>query len=173
MKQKSLGILFLLTVLFAGTGMAQTFVVPQNYKLKTPEDYDKYQPDVIACVDWLEATPSDQATEKRQEAIAFFITWLTGSPTVSVSVYGFVTDLADKNSDLMIIFLGGGTRFVLENPDASTDNFKISLAGLNSVLDVYEKGKGIKKDKYLTNLVELRKKGELETWLKKEMAEPK
>ena len=60
-----------------------------------------------------------------------------------------------------------------ENPDASTDNFKISLAGLNSVLDVYAKGKGVKKDKYLTNLVELRKKGELETWLKEQMAEPK
>ena len=171
MKQKTLGILLLLTVFISGTSIAQTFVVPENYKLKTPEDYDKYQPDILACIDWLEATPSDQATEKRQEAAAFFITWLTGSPKVSVTVYGFVADLADKNSDLMIIFLGGGTRFILENPDAATDNFKVSLAGLNSVLDVFEKGKGVKKDKFVANLVEMRKKGELETWLKEHMTE--
>ena len=173
MKQKTLGILFLLTFFFTGTGVAQTFVVPENYKLKTPEDYDKYQPDVLACIDWLEATPSDQATEKRQEATAFFITWLTGSPKVSVSVFGFVADLADKNPDLMIIFLGGGTRFILENQDAASDNFKVSMAGLNSVLDVYEKRKGVKKDKYVANLVELRKKGELDAWLKEQLEEGK
>jgi len=92
-----------------------------------------------------------------------------GSPKVSVELNGFVTDLTDKNSDLLLIYLGGGTRFFLQNPAQSGDKFEIAKAALATVLNVYEKGKGVKKDKDLDHLLDLRKKGELDTWLKEKL----
>src|ERR1700679_3255172 len=86
---------------------AQTYEVPKNYTLKTKDDYAKYEPEVIHTVDWLQQASWDEPIEKRKEANAFLMAWLTGSPNVSISIGKPLMDLVDKNKELLIIFMGG------------------------------------------------------------------
>lgn len=67
--------------------------------------------------------------------------------------------------------MGGWTKFVLENPKYQKDLVKGNLAGLKSVINVYENNKdnAMKKDKSVEKLVKLNKKGELENWVKEQL----
>lgn len=156
-----------LSFLLVTGSKAQNFDVPKNYKLEKAEDYAKYVPEILKCIDYLESTPLDSATEKRKEANAFLLKWLTGSPTVSIDLQKYVTDLSERNNDFMMIFMGGWTRYVLQSKN-SPDKFECHLAGLRDILRVYQRGKGVKKDKKIEKLIALdRQEGKLDEWLRK------
>ncbi len=77
-------ILTLLTV--SCYAFAQDFEVPRVLRLNKAEDYAKYEKDVLACVDWMTATPANKEFSKRKKANEFLLTWLNNNPTVDVSV---------------------------------------------------------------------------------------
>ena len=77
-------ILLLLVSYFKAS--AQTYEVPKDYTLKAKEDYAKYEDDIIKTIDWLQQTSWNEQTDKRKEANAFLVAWLTGSPNVSIDV---------------------------------------------------------------------------------------
>ncbi len=155
-------LLFLISVIT----MAQDFEIPKNYVLKAASDYAKYEKDIIACANWLENTPLNVDEQKRLDANAFLMKWLTGSPTVSISLNAdIVTKCTDKNPDLLMLFLAGWTRFSLEN-NYSKDQQKGYFEGFKSMINVYNRGVSIKKDKDLEGIIELYNKGELEAWIK-------
>jgi hypothetical protein len=144
---------------------SQEFEVPKDFNPKTKEDYVATEKDVIACADWLENSPLDQAESKRIEANAFLMKWLTGSPTVTVSLDAdILLKSTDKNPHLLMIFLGGWTRYSLQN-NYSKDVHKGYYEGFKSVITVAKKGVGLKKDKDLDKMVEIYDKGELEKWV--------
>ena len=157
-------LLFGITQLAAG----QTFRVPQNYSLVKKTDYAKYEKDVIACVDWLENTPVNKQREKRKEASRFLFMWVSGSPNVEITLSQKIPGFT-KNPDLVMIFLGGWTRFDLEHPDQSKDEVAGNLAGIKNVIKVYQEnlGKGIRKDRDVQKMIKLEKKGKLEEWVRK------
>ncbi len=95
------------------------------------------------------------------------LAWLTNSPTVTLELNADVLTFTKKNPDLIIIFMGGWTKYSLEN-NYSSDNIQGSLAGLKSVIKVY-KNLSLKKDKEVENLIELDNNGELENWVKEIM----
>jgi hypothetical protein len=74
---------------------AQEFVVPKEYVLVAKEDYSKYEKDIIACANWMETSPLDKDKQKRLDANAFMMKWLTGSPTVNVSIINVVSSRMD------------------------------------------------------------------------------
>lgn len=146
---------------------AQEFEVPENYTLKVADDYKKYEKEVIACANWLENSPLNENESKRINANAFIMQWLTGSPTVTVNLDAqVVTNCTDKNPHLLILFLAGWTRYALEN-GYSKDQQKGNFEGFKSIITVYKKGIAIKKDKDLEKIIEIYDKGELETWITK------
>jgi hypothetical protein len=64
-----------------------------------------------------------------------------------------------------MLFLASWTRFSLEN-NYSKDQQKGYFEGFKSMINVYNKGVSIKKDKDLEGIIELYNKGELEAWIK-------
>ena len=165
MKTKTFTISVLLT-LFATVINAQNFEVPKNYVLNIAADYAKYEKDIIACANWMENTPLNVDEQKRIEANTFLMKWLTGSPTVSINLNAdIVVKCTDKNSDLLMLFLAGWTRYSLEN-NYSKDQQIGYFEGFKSMINVYNKGILIKKDKDLESLIALYNKGELEAWIK-------
>ncbi len=161
---KKLLCLLLFSVVFSNA-FTQELNIPAIDDIKSEADYARYEKDVIACANWLENTPLNQDREKRTSANAFMVKWISGSPAVSIGIDEMVTKLADKNEQLLVLFMSGWTRYALEN-NYSKDSQKGYFEGLKSVINVYKKGIDIKKDKDVEKLVELQEKGELETWVK-------
>lgn len=142
----------------------QTFEVPANYAFKTKADYARYEPEVIQAVKWLENTPLNQEDDKRKQVYLFIFTYVQGSPTVSIELQGYVAEFSKKNPELMIAFLGGWTRYKLENPSV-TDALTLNTEGLKTVLKIYRLG-GAAKDKGLEKLARLSSDQELQDWVK-------
>ena len=148
---------------FAGNGLAQTFNVPQNPKLEKESDYAAYAKDVIACVNWLEQTPLDKDAAKRDEANHFLMLWIQGSPDVTISIHDYVGKFAEINPEFLMAFMGGWTRYVLEKKD--TDELAGNMAGVQSVLHLYEISSSVKRNDELDKLVKLSKEGKLKEWV--------
>lgn len=144
--------------------IGQEFEVPAAYDFKTKEDYAQYNPQIVAAVDWLEKTPVKTQAEKRQEVNRFVITWLTGTPAVTVELQKLVTDISEKNPDLLLAFMGGWARYQLQHLE-ETDKVKLNTEGIKTALRVYQLG-GLKKDKQVEKLLKLEKAGELDAWVK-------
>jgi hypothetical protein len=152
-------------MLFSFSAKSQEFNVPANYEFKTAGDYTKYEKDIIACADWLENSPLDKDVQKRKEASAFLIKWITGSPTVSIGLNAdLVMKYFEKNGDFLVIFMAGWTRYALQN-NYSKDQQKGYYEGYKSVITVYKKGIGVTKNKDLEKLIKMYDKGELEAWI--------
>jgi hypothetical protein len=142
----------------------QTFEVPANYAFKTKADYARYEPEVIQAVKWLENVPLNQEDDKRKQAYLFVFTYVQGSPTVSIELQRYVTDISGKNPELLIAFLGGWTKYKLENPDVN-DPLVLNTEGMKTILKIYKLG-GAVKDKNLEKLAKLSTDQELQDWVK-------
>ncbi len=153
---------FILLFVSTSFALAQEFQVPENYKFETKEDYARYVPDVLRCIDYLEATPLD--AEGREDANAFLFKWITGSPTVTIQILPYVVNLVQDNKPLLMIFLGGWTKHAILHPE-ETDSLAGQMAGLESLLMVYSKGTGVEQDDTLDDLLEKEKEGSLREWL--------
>ncbi len=157
---------FIFTMLFYCA--AQEFAVPQNYKLDKPEDYAKYEADVLKSIDYLESIPLDDSSEKTVKANAFLLKWLEGSPTVTIELNAYVVKLCEKNKEFLMIFMGGWTRYALQNPD-SVNSLKGNLAGLESIIKVYKQGQSVSRDKKVDTIIKLQEEGKLEDWIKAQL----
>lgn len=153
---------FLLTITELAVGQDLLKELPQ-----TKEEFVASEKSVLATIDWLENTPFDTQAEKRSEQKALFAAWLTNSPTVTVELNANVLTFTKKNPDLLITFMGGWTRYSLQN-NYSTDIVKGSLAGIRSSIKVY-KAMSLKKDKELDKLIALDEKGDLENWVRSKL----
>ncbi len=130
----------------------------------SPSEFKASEKNVIASIEWLENTPINEQRKTRDFQNAALLAWITNSPTVTIELNGDILNFIKKNPDLLIIFMGGWTRYSLQN-NYSKDVVPGTLAGLRSVIKVYKTGL-LKKDKSLQMYVDLEEKGELETYVK-------
>jgi hypothetical protein len=135
----------------------------------TKEEFIKSEKKVLATISWLENTPLDQDAEKHQIQYALLTGWITNSPTVTLTVNANVLTFTKKNSQLIMYFMAGWTKYSLEN-NYSKDDAKGSIAGVRCALRIYKKGIGLKKDREMEKLVQLEDKGELEKWVNDALA---
>lgn len=135
----------------------------------TKEEFIKSEPDIIAAAKWLEATALGTQKEKTLQVNTYVMSWITNSPTVNVELdANLVNDLVEKNTQLMMVFIAGYTRYCLEN-NYSKDKLKATTAGIKSIINCYALGGDAKKNKTLTKAIEADKKGELEDWVKEKL----
>ncbi|WP_196886504.1 hypothetical protein [Aureivirga sp. CE67] len=163
---------FKLTIfLFLGVTIqmfAQDFTVPENYKLETRADYEKYKPNVVKAVDWYINTPLNQEKEKRAKVYKFLFDWVQGSPDVIISVNTFNLNAADS-PDLLMAFLGGWTKYAIETKKYE-DEINGNLAGFDALIQYYETNKSlIGKKKKIEKIMKLKKKGKLKDKIISEM----
>lgn len=147
--------------------LAQDFEVPANLP-STKEEFVNSEKDLIAAAKWLETTPVGTDMDKRTRVNAYVIAWLTNSPTVTIEIKGSILKPFEKNPQLLSVFMGGFSRYCLEN-NYSKDQLQCNIAGLKSVINCYNLGGDIKKDKALTKLIDADKDGKLEDWVKDAM----
>jgi hypothetical protein len=153
--------------------LAQMSPVPKSYSLTTPEDYNKYEKDVINVINWLEQTPWNSKNSERQIANSFFLAWMSGSPTVTIEVSDdILMKIMEKNKELLFTYMGGYTKYTLQMR-ADKTNFDISkakLAGFKAVITKYNTEKKRSKDKNVEMLTKLDKEGTLESWVVTELS---
>ncbi len=158
---------FLMVLFLALNIAAQEFEVPKNYVLKNKADYPKYETDVLKAIDWLLQTPINSQPEKRIEVNRFLIMWLTGSPDVSIEIKSEIVSFSKLNPDLLIIFMGGWTKYALEN-NYSKNKVMGNMKGIETVIEFYQKNKSdLKKDKHVEKYIKMKDKGKLEEFLSK------
>jgi hypothetical protein len=160
--------LLTLVLVAISTGIfAQDFEVPKNLKLDKPDDYALYEKDVLNCINWLMSTPINEQAEKRKEANAFFIMWLTGTPNVQVDINSKIVNFMKSSPDLLIIFMVGWTKYSIETQD-SKDKVAGNLAGIEAVIEFYSKNKAnMKKDKNVEKYIKMKEDGTLKEFIEK------
>ena len=147
---------------------SQEFEVPDNYKFETDDDYTKYESDVIKGVTWLIDTPLEKEPDKRKEVNKFLMMWLTGTPNVTIEISQEIVTFLDC-ADCLMVFMGGWAKYALEN-DYSKNLIKGNLAGVESVIEFYERNKKtLGKIKEIQNYKKLRDKGELENHIESKL----
>lgn len=146
---------------------AQEFEVPKNCVLNKPEDYVKYENDVIKGCNWIMTTPIKEQTDKRKDVNAFLLKWISGSPNVSIEITEKIVTFGKLNPDLLMIFMAGWTKYAIENKDY-TNKLKGNLSGIESVIEFYQKNSNdLKKDSNVEKYIKMKEKGTLEDYVKK------
>ena len=84
--------LFLLQFLASNLN-AQEIVIPNDLKLKTPEDYKATESLILESIEWLQNTPLNENPNKRLELNAFFVQWISGSPTVTIELHADIAPM--------------------------------------------------------------------------------
>lgn len=144
----------LLLLMLCGLGLAaqSTFKIP-NLPMKVADDYAKHEPYIVEAAKWLESTPIGREAQKRKEVNAYVLMWLTGTPTVSLTMGEKLMSYMEKNPDLLCVYMASYSRNVIENPDTYTES-TATEAGLKSMIKVYENSSSeVKKDKLMEKLV--------------------
>ncbi|HEY8893273.1 MAG TPA: hypothetical protein VIM79_00545 [Niastella sp.] len=135
---------------------------------KGKKQFIKSEKNVLATINWLENTPLDQDAEKHKQQLSLLTQWIMNTPTVDVTVDQNVVTFT-KNPELLTFFMAGYTKYALEN-NHSKDEVQGSIAGVRSAIKIYKKGTGLKKDEAMDKIVKLESKGELEKWVKDQLA---
>tara|TARA_Y100001934_G_C12292279_1_gene745453 strand:+ start:504 stop:1004 length:501 start_codon:yes stop_codon:yes gene_type:complete len=147
---------------------AQEFKVPKEPKMEKAEDYKAYEEDVLACINWLSSHGPEEESSKRKKASAFLLLWLTGTPAVSMELHAEMIEYSEKNPELLILFMGGWAKYVLEtgDKDATAGN----VAGLEMVINYYNQYKDqMSKDRSLKKLSKKMEGGELKTYVEESL----
>lgn len=145
---------------------SQDFEVPANFQPKNESDYAKYESDVLKCIQWLAQTPANEQTEKQKDANAFLLKWMAGSPTVHIEVKQEIVTFMDT-SELLMIFMGGWTKYTLESKDAD-NKVNCSMAGVEAVIEYYTKNKAVlSKNKAVEKYIKMKEKGTLKEYIQK------
>lgn len=167
--------LLMLTAFFlciAFGSFAQQFDLPENIQLQQKEDYARYEQDIIKAANWYEATPIGNDADKRKAVGAFIVQWISGSPNVSINMNGnFLMKYSGKNAELMVAFMAGYARYVLQSHD--TSQLKGTTAGIQSVITLYKLGGKAKKEKNLPDAIKALDEGKLEEWVTAHMNDVK
>lgn len=156
---------------FVTTVHARAFEIPDFYSFETPEDYETYEQDVLAGINWLLETPMDEQTAKRQKTNDFVLKWMAGTPKVTLRIQASVVTFMTTSPELLIVFMAGWTKYALAQ-QAYKEPRSGTLAGLEAVIAFYTKNKAaMGKDKNVEKFIKLQKKGELQAFVEKEVAD--
>jgi hypothetical protein len=164
-KNTLLSCLFLCLVTLS---FAQDFEMPEDFVVVEKEDYTKYEQKIIEASKWLQAVPFNEQRNKREQVSYFVVKWVNGSPTVTVEIMPIIMDFNSKNNGMLVLYMAACSQYVLEN-NYSTDVRAKHKAALNAMMNVYQRGKGIKKDKKMDKLIKATAEGKMDEWLEQNM----
>lgn len=165
--------LLAVSIVFAFSLYGQEYIVPGNVKFENKKDYATYEPQVKETIDWLLTTSLGKEPNKRAEANAFFMMWLTGTPDVSININTDLLPFIKKSPELLMPFVAGCVRYSLDN-NYSKDDIQINKAGIETVVTFYRNNRGyLKKDGDIEKYEKLIEKGTLEEDITKRIEKSK
>lgn len=116
------------------TTSREGFPVPRNYSLNSVQEYKNLETKVLETIDWLETNPLDHGL--RKEANRFLLAWTAGAPNVMIKIRSYSINYYENNTDLLLLFMGGWTRYTLQHNDDKTE-LPGALAGLRCAMRYY------------------------------------
>lgn len=159
------------------TGFAQTnptpkYNIPTEYSFLLPEDYNKYNSQIKEAIDWYLWRSMGLDEDKRQNAAAFFMKWLIGTPSVTIDIHPEVVNFVDTNPQLLISFSMGWAKYSIENN--STDRIKGCVAGIEAVVTYYNKNRAfMNKDVSIEKYEKMIKNNKLDSYIIKKIPSKK
>ncbi len=153
-------------LLFTTLLFSQQCTIPNNVSLVEKEDYAPYHGLIVDCVDWLETTPFNEQQDKRKLVEAFLLKWLSGTPTLKVSMHMYHMEFISADTEkLLIPFLAGWARSIIES-DFKINEYNGMADGVRTVLKILELPEAPKKNRELKRLAKQEKKENLAAYLK-------
>lgn len=151
-------LLALVALTFAHIAMAQQFSLPIMPQKLWPSEYANYETDVLNCCNYLLTTDPAFNQPKHEECASFLVRWLSGSPSVSVTVAPQLTDA--KNTHLLLAYLAGWTRQALQYKGSS--QLICANVAVEDMLRYYETYKAsVGKNSVAESLLKSQHKGDL------------
>jgi Tfp pilus assembly protein PilF len=139
---------------------------PENtdFKLETPEDYAKYEDDVVNSFNYLMTSPVNKDVVMRRDLSAFLLRWVTGSPNVSIEISADVVTYLDCE-ECLLIFMGGWTKYAIESEDYG-NKLMGNLKGTESVIEFYKSNKRtLGHNNEIEKLIKLSNSKKLKAWI--------
>lgn len=138
--------------------------IPVEYNWSTQEEYRASKDDIEKCLKWLCTTPYGLEVVKRSEINAYVMTWLAGSPDITVNLDVKFFPFLQENQELLFTMIHGMAYYQLNHPNEKSQE-KIYLKGLETICDLANQSEELKKAKYLKALLKADKKKELKPYL--------
>lgn len=113
------------------------FDVPEEYSLVAPEDYTKYEPQLVNVINWYLWRSLAFDADKRKLADQFFLKWITGSPTVDVDIHPDIVNFIDATPQLFVPYIMGCVKYSIDN-NYSKDKIKANCAGIRTAVKYYK-----------------------------------
>ncbi|KQC02504.1 hypothetical protein [Pedobacter sp. Hv1] len=156
---------FLLCTLGINYSYSQDFPNLKHVKLNKKSNYRGTETLVLKVTDYLFATPIDKKNTSRTEAGQFLIKWMNGTPDYTFLLEDKEVDFFNTDSDLILIYMAGFTKYTLENPTIK-DQKALILGTMQLILPYLNKQNSKKSwSTKLWQLNEANQKGELEEYL--------
>ena len=146
---------------------AQHIEIPK-VTYESPEDYAAQHDKVIEVINHLENIPADVYTDERKEAAAYLMTWLQGSPDVTVTVESYAAPFMGYG-EALVIFMGEYAKHMIQNPEA--DALTYNLAAMESVINYYRDNVDVfGRNKEFDKLAKMEEKGKLAKFIDKQLS---
>ena len=142
--------------------------MPSNYTEIDESNIKQFEPEILKCIEYIETAPQDDFSDRRKRINGFFMKWVTLSPDISIIIQPYLVELSKINTNLLLVYMCGWTKYSINN-SYSNDSLKCNLAGLESLLNSYQKCKGVKKDDKIETLIKLKKENKLESWVEEQI----
>jgi len=157
-------LVFIILVIVGVKASAQEYEVPKHYIFKTNADYLTAEPEILKTINWLEKTPWHQETRKRDEAKAFVLKWIDGSPDVTINLNSEVVHLAKDNPELLGSYMFGYTKYALLHK-TDFDDTKAKKSGVKAIIDKYAAESSHRQNSEVDKVTAIDKEGKLDNWI--------
>lgn len=153
-------IAFCFFIISATYACAQT-----NQPNAAKEDLNTSEAQVLSAANWIITTGLTVELEKRKPANSIVLKWYIDTITLNIKLVEKLSAIYGDNSDLLMMFFAGYSKYYLENKKRTANPAAIK-AGLIALIDVYKRGIGVTKDEELEKLVSLADANKLDEYVK-------
>jgi hypothetical protein len=141
----------------------------KHIKFTKKAHYKEIEPTVLKVTDYLFATPINHKNTSRKEAGQFLIRWMNNTPFDTFVLEEKETNFFNTDTELMLMYMAGLTKFTLENKSINNQKEKI-FGAMKLILPYLDKQENKKIwSKELWQLVDSYKNGKLEDFLNKDV----
>ncbi|MBX2870934.1 MAG: hypothetical protein KTR30_02515 [Saprospiraceae bacterium] len=130
--------------------------IPKEISFPTTASYDRAEPTVKACMQWLLKNPIDTDPAEHKRLAPYVFRWLEGTDKVSVAIDADLMKYTDKNSRLIMVFLSGWALYQLEH--GTSNEAAAREAGVVALITSYSDAQEKEKDKDIEKLIKQRRK---------------
>jgi len=162
---KKIALFFLLFFTSIYYSYSQELPNLKHIKLNKNAHYKDAEPTALKVTTYLFETPINKKNSSRTEAGQFLIKWMNGTLDYTFFLGEKETNYFNTDSDLMLIYMAGLTKFTLENSTIK-DQKELVLGAMRLVLPYLDKQEDKKSwSKELWQLNDANQKGKLEEFL--------